>query len=104
MENDYKDKAGVAHANKLKDLARLTLRFTSPAKLAQTLRLLHTLGFKIVILKVLPAPATSACGLRSLIGGCVALSPLCRCLYGAEQVRQPNAARLLCAFYRTPPR
>ena len=51
MENDYKDQNGVPHANKLKDLARLTLRFTQPAKVVQTLKELRTLGFTIVILK-----------------------------------------------------
>ena len=46
MANDYD-----GHANKLKDLARLTLRFTQPDKLATALRELKSLGFKIVILK-----------------------------------------------------
>ena len=46
MANDYD-----GHANKLKDLARLTLRFTQPGKLATALRELKSLGFKTVILK-----------------------------------------------------
>ena len=46
VKNDYE-----GHANKLKDLARLTLRFTKPDKLNQTLKRLIDLGFKIVILK-----------------------------------------------------
>ena len=51
METDYTDKDGVSHANKLKDIARITLRYRLPANLARTLRELNTLGFKIVILK-----------------------------------------------------
>ena len=47
VETDY-----GGHANKLKDLARVTLRFTSPAKLVQTLGQLNKMGFKIVIVKV----------------------------------------------------
>ena len=46
MANDY-----GGHANKLKDLARLTLRFTQPDKLVTALRELKSLGFKTVILK-----------------------------------------------------
>ena len=46
MQNDYE-----GHANKLKDLGRLTLRYTKPEKLVQTLKKLHELGFAIVILK-----------------------------------------------------
>lgn len=46
MLNEY-----GGHANKLKDLARLTLRFTEPKQLLLTLKGLHQLGFKIVILK-----------------------------------------------------
>ena len=47
VENDY-----GGDASKLKDLARLTLRFTSPKKLAQALRGLEKeLGFKIEVLK-----------------------------------------------------
>ena len=102
MENDYKDKAGVPHANKLKDLARLTLRFTLPAKLAQALRELHTLGFKITILKVaLRVPAARGLILLIAVTG-VVLTPS-RVGLLAEQVCQPNAAWLLCA-HRTLPR
>jgi hypothetical protein len=46
VENDY-----GGHANKLKDLARLTLRFTRPKAMAQALRELKDLGFRIVVLK-----------------------------------------------------
>ena len=46
VENDYD-----GHANKLKDLARLTLRFTRPKAMAQALRELKDLGFRIVVLK-----------------------------------------------------
>ena len=46
MANDY-----GGHANKLKDLARLTKSFTQPAKMAKALREQTSLGIKIVILK-----------------------------------------------------
>ena len=46
MQNDYE-----GHANKLKDLARLTLRFTMPAHLVRALRELKKLGFTVVVLK-----------------------------------------------------
>lgn len=46
MKNDYD-----GHANKLKDLSRLTLRFSEPAKLASALRELKTLGFTVIIQK-----------------------------------------------------
>ena len=46
MANDYD-----GHANRLKDLARLTLRFTAPAKMYQAIKGLKDLGFKIVVLK-----------------------------------------------------
>ena len=43
MANDY-----GGHANKLKDLSRLTLTFTHPRKLGLALKGLKKLGFKIV--------------------------------------------------------
>lgn len=47
VDNDY-----GGDASQLKDLARLTLRFTSPAKLAEALcGLEKELGFKIIVLK-----------------------------------------------------
>eukprot|EP00966_Prymnesium_polylepis_P051399 1189530-Prymnesium_polylepis.1 len=46
MQKDYK-----GHANKLKDLARLTLRFATPAKLVRALRELPSLGLRIVVVK-----------------------------------------------------
>ena len=46
MQNDY-----GGHANKLKDLARLTLRFTSAAKMLEALKELTAFGFEIVICK-----------------------------------------------------
>ena len=79
MENDYRDQAGVLHANKLKDLARLTLRFQSPTKLAQTLRELHTLGVKITILKVLRVPATCGFAACSDPPCAVLIPPVCGC-------------------------
>ena len=39
------------HANKLKDLARITLRFTRPAMLVRALRGLPELGMTIVVFK-----------------------------------------------------
>ena len=46
MDSDY-----AGHANMLKDLARLTLRFTRPPAMAQALREFEALGFRIVVLK-----------------------------------------------------
>ena len=46
MDSDY-----AGHANMLKDLARLTLRFTRPTAMAQALREFEALGFRIVVLK-----------------------------------------------------
>ena len=46
MANDY-----AGHANRLKDLARLTLRFTQPATMVRALRELPSLGIKIVVFK-----------------------------------------------------
>ena len=46
MANDYD-----GDANKLKDLARLTLRFTDPAKMGRALKELKELGFQIEICK-----------------------------------------------------
>eukprot|EP00966_Prymnesium_polylepis_P258500 5971058-Prymnesium_polylepis.1 len=46
MENDYEN-----HANCLKDLSRLTLRFTEPKRLCIGMEGLQKAGFRIVILK-----------------------------------------------------
>ena len=46
MKNDY-----GGHANQLKDLARLTLRFSAPGKLADALDSFPGLGFEVVVVK-----------------------------------------------------
>eukprot|EP00966_Prymnesium_polylepis_P044953 1041436-Prymnesium_polylepis.1 len=46
MENDYEN-----HANCLKDLSRLTLRFTQPKRLCSGMEGLRKAGFRIGILK-----------------------------------------------------
>ena len=46
MANDY-----GGHANQLKDLARLTLRFSAPGKLADALDSFPGLGFDVVVVK-----------------------------------------------------
>ena len=46
VEKDYN-----GHANKLKDLSRLTLRFTQPASLARALKEFKDLDLTVVILK-----------------------------------------------------
>ena len=72
VDNDY-----GGDASQLKDLARLTLRFTSPAKLAQALRGLEKgLGFRIVVLKNKCALASALAALPHAIHHLVCRSML----------------------------